>query len=260
MLFINTRPPERAQALTQRLVEADYQVIDFPVLALREKALDNRLSTLFQRLNSAQVIVVVSPTAVEVGMRYLAESGISLNQLKHVQWIAVGKTTAQALAQYGIESLIPDVESSEGMLNLPIFEQMLDLQSIAFWRGEGGRQFMMQQCQQRGIEILNFVLYERYCPSTSIELIPQIIATFAQQKPPYVVCISSEASWKNWLDLFLGHPNIIQACHYLVLGERLYQLLNHEKTRLKLNFKVSCLNQLKPDVVLQKLEQLKREV
>ncbi|QIO10057.1 uroporphyrinogen-III synthase [Acinetobacter lanii] len=260
MLFINTRPPERAQALTQCLLQANYAVIDLPVLALRDKALDAELISLFQSLVSAQVIVVVSPKAVEVGMRYLAETGITLDQLQHIQWIAVGQTTAHALSEYGLISLIPEVESSEGMLNLPIFDQLQNLQTIAFWRGEGGRQFMMQQCQQRGIEILNVVLYERYCPISSVQQLPQLLQALNQHRPPYVVCISSEASWRNWLTLLSGHETVIAACHYWVLGERLEQLLKQDQKSLNLAFKVSCLHQLKPDVVLHKLEQLKREV
>ena len=46
---------------------------------------------LYQQLEQVQVIVVVSPTAVEIGMRYLQQAGITLEQLAHIQWIAVGK-------------------------------------------------------------------------------------------------------------------------------------------------------------------------
>lgn len=260
MLFINTRPPDRAQALTQRLEQADYHVIELPVLALKAKPRDAVLDALFAQLKQVQVIVVVSPTAVHVGMQYLSENQIELQSLQHIQWIAVGQSTADMLRQYGIESIVPEVETSEGMLNLTIFEQIQGIERIAFWRGEGGRQFMMQQCQQRGIQLFNFVLYERYCPSDSIDQIPQLIKTLQHFTLPYFVCISSEASWKNWLQLFSNHPNVIQSCHYVALGERLTALLNSDQKSLNLKFNVSCFHQLKPDVVLQKLEQLKREV
>lgn len=259
MIFINTRPHDRAQALSQCLRQAHYQVIDLPILELRAKPFDIHLNDLFQQLVQSQVIVVVSPTAVEVGMRYLAESQVGLHTLASIQWIAVGKTTADALAKYGVVSHIPEVETSEGILSLPIFHEMLDLQQIAFWRGEGGRQFLMQQCQNREIHVLNFVLYERYCPQSSIERIPEVMTQLEQSVIPYFVCISSEASWNNWLHMFLKYPKIVSACHYLVLGQRLLQVLNADKNKLQLQFEVTCLNQLKPEVVLRTIEHLERQ-
>ncbi|MFW2084049.1 uroporphyrinogen-III synthase, partial [Acinetobacter guillouiae] len=76
----------------------------------------------------------------------------------------VGKKTAQRLLDYGVESHVPEVETSEGMLSLPLFNQVKELKRIAIWRGEGGRQFMMQQCQARQNDDLNYVLYDRAIP------------------------------------------------------------------------------------------------
>ena len=166
MLFINTRPDSRAAELTEVLQNEGYQVESLPLLELVAKPFSEHLLQLYQKLVKAQAIVVVSPTAVDVGMKYLAQSGLRLADLKHIQWIAVGQSTANCLNEYGIEAHIPDVETSEGMLNLPILHHMKQVGSIAFWRGEGGRQFMMETMQQQGIQILNLVLYHRQCPET----------------------------------------------------------------------------------------------
>ena len=82
--------------------------------------------------------MVVSPAAADIGMQYLQQSGISLNDLRQLQWIAVGQTTAEHLKHYGISSQVPKLETSEGMLELDVFRQFNDLHSVAFWRGEGG--------------------------------------------------------------------------------------------------------------------------
>ena len=260
MLFINTRPIERAQALTQCLVQADFKVIDLPVLALKAKPFDSDLMKLYSSLLQTQLIVVVSPTAVDIGMRYLEQAGIELKVLKHVQWIAVGKTTAAALARLGIDSLVPEVETSEGMLSLPIFDTMNNLHTIAFWRGEGGRQFMMQQCAEKDIAVLNFVLYERYCPKETYQNFEQIADEILAESAPYWVCISSEASWKNWLKLCENNIYMLNHCHYLVLGERLYQLLNHDKNNLRAHFAVNQLDDLNPTTVLIRIHALQRKL
>ncbi|OTG81122.1 uroporphyrinogen-III synthase [Acinetobacter sp. ANC 4648] len=260
MQFINTRPADRAQALTECLVRSGIQVVDLPLLELKAFPYTEKLQQLYAQLLETQIIVVVSPTAVNIGMQYLQQSGVLQSQLDHIQWIAVGQTTAQSLEIYGIQSLIPAVESSEGMLSLPIFQDLPHLKKIAFWRGEGGRQFMMQHCLDHHIEVLNFLLYERYCPESTEAKFSQLVATFSKNPQIYWMCVSSEASWKNWLSLCREHPCLLQSCHYLVLGERLYQVLQHDKNNAQYHFKLSKILNLQPNTVLEKIAELQREL
>lgn len=256
MLFINTRPTDRAQALTQCLSQAGYAVLDVPLLELRPKSLDPQLMALYQRLSDAQVIVVVSPTAVQIGMQYLAELGIDLKRLRHLQWIAVGERTAQVLQQFGCDSIVPEVENSEGMLSLPIFKNFQQLKTVAFWRGEGGRQLMMQHFAEQQVEVLNFVLYGRSCPSLTTQQFPKIVQQIQNFTAPYIVCISSEASWHNWVQLCQSTPELFNQCHYFVLGQRLAQLLLHDKQQRQADYTFSAVSHLNPTTVLNTLAHL----
>lgn len=263
MLFINTRPIDRAHALTQCLIQAGFDVVNLPLLTLTARPYTAELEQLYLQLSHTQVIVVVSPTAVELGMQYLKKSGLSLSKIKHIQWVAVGRRTAQLLRQWGVESHIPDVETSEGMLSLPIFNTLMNLKQVAFWRGEGGRQFMMQQCQDRHIQVLNFVLYKRTCPRETQQLFSDFIDNLSLSitpPKPYWNCITSEASWRNWLDLAQAHASIVKDCHYLVLGERLYQLLQHDKNVMQKCFNITQISDLEPETILQCIKQLQRKL
>lgn len=260
MLFINTRPKDRATALTTQLRQSNFSVIELPVLELRALPLDERLKALYQELKDTQIIVVVSPTAVEVGIRYLLRLGYSIQDLSHIEWVAVGKTTATALKEMGIHSHIPEIETSEGMLSLDIFKKITAHQKIAFWRGEGGRQFMMQQCQQQQLEVLNFLLYERYCPEGSCQIFDSFVEESIRYETPYWVCISSEASWKNWRMLAQDSLGIVGKCHYLVLGERLFKLLNDEQKNLGMQFGITRLDHLDPQLIVEKIQGLTKEL
>lgn len=260
MLFINTRPLDRARNLTHSLMAHGYEVVDFPLLVLKERVFDQGLHSLYQQLLSAQIIVAVSPTAVDIGMKYLKCAGLTINQMAHIQWIAVGKTTALRLFEYGITAHVPEVETSEGMLSLPIFKSILNLKKIAFWRGEGGRQFMMQQCLQNNVDVLNFVLYERECPLESMLRVPEILLKVEQTGAPCWVCISSEASWKNWLKLFENKQYIIESCHYLVLGERLYNVVINDQYELKYHFDATQIQDLNPQTMLHIMGLAQRQI
>ncbi|MEB3766807.1 uroporphyrinogen-III synthase [Acinetobacter sp. MD2] len=224
MLFINTRPAERAHVLSNYVRDLGIHVLDLPLLELRPIDYSPILAQLYQQLVFSQVVVVVSPTAAEIGWAYLAKSGLTLAQVSHLTWIAVGAATAKFLAQKGIQAVVPTLENSEGMLSLPILQQ-LNMQRVAFWRGEGGRQFMMDALQQRGIEILNFILYRRYLPENAPVIFKQQHDFFMHCMPKIYVCISSEASWRNWQQLCHNSRQLLCQCHYIVLGERLYHLI-----------------------------------
>lgn len=258
MLFINTRPPDRAEKLSHALRMAQIDVLELPLLELVAQTWSKSLAQLYQQLPTVQIIVVVSPTAVQIGMDYLQQSGQSLAELQQVQWIAVGQTTAQALTQYGISATVPQVETSEGMLQLPVLNSLNKATTIAFWRGEGGRPFMMAQLKQQGMHVLNFILYERRCPLRTQQQASSLIKQLAQHT--YMMVVSSEASWVNWLKLMHQHCEIIDRGHYLVLGERLYQVVSDYKKNQAACFNITQLSDLKADSILQQIAMVQGKI
>jgi len=255
MLFINTRPDSRAAELTHALQNKGVQVESLPLLELVAQPFSESLFQLYQQLTGAQAIVVVSPTAVDVGMQYLAQSGLKIDELKHIQWIAVGQATANRLHDYGIEAHVPEVETSEGMLNLPLLHRMQKSGSVAFWRGEGGRQFMMETLQQQGIQILNFVLYRRQCPQASYSTFKHLTQNSNYNLEKWLVLITSEASWKYWLELCLKN-NVQPDCVYLVLGPRLFQLVKKYRDQQQAYFHIIQLENLSPSGMIHHIQAL----
>ncbi|MCJ8162548.1 uroporphyrinogen-III synthase [Acinetobacter zhairhuonensis] len=257
MLFINTRPKARATELSFALQQAGIQVLELPLLELEPCAWSTALQSLYLQLPQASCIVVVSPSAVEFGMAGLQQSGLTLQDLQALQWIAVGEKTAQALAAYGIQSHVPEVETSEGMLQIPLLQNLSSSSCIAFWRGQGGRQFMMENLQQQGVSILNFILYQRRCPTQTMKNFEQVVAQL-QQHQSYSVLISSEASWLNWLALMQTHPALFAHGHFMVLGERLFQLLFKAQAQQHLAFHLHLLSDLSTETILQCLRAMPR--
>ena len=249
MLFINTRPLERAEALTSALLDLGIEVIDLPLLKLETRPLSVDLIELYKQLVDVSVLVVVSPTAAKIGLKYLRECHIQLDTLAKIKWIAVGEKTASTLDKYHIKSNIPEVETSEGMLQLPLLKTLDKGEKIAFWRGEGGRQFMMEYFRQQGMDVLNFILYERYLPQPTINIFEQFTLKLTQEQH-YIILISSEASWLNWLSLTKSDDVLLNKGQYLVLGDRLFCLLDNYKKRHDLHFKVQTLTNLKPESIL----------
>ena len=252
MLLINTRPGDRAAPLTQALQTAQMPVIELPLLELVQQPYTDELASLFKQLPQANLIVVVSPTAAQIGMQYLQQAGLSLDDLGNLHWVAVGKATEQALAAYGIQSHVPDIETSEGMLQLPVLQQLPVGSTVAFWRGEGGRQFMMQHLQDQQIRVLNFILYDRQCPPVASKILAEHLVIL-EATPSYAVLVSSEASWLNWLALMQQYPHLIDRAFYLVLGPRLAAILGEYQQQYQAGFQFAQLDDLNGSTILQQL-------
>lgn len=252
MLFLNTRPSDRAADLTAALRSQSIDVLELPLLELVPMPWSEALAQLYLQLASVQVIVAVSPSAVHYGMAGLKQAELTLGDLAHVHWIAVGEATAQVLQSYGINSHVPDVETSEGMLDLPILHQLNLPACMAFWRGEGGRQFMMDSLRAKGMQVLNFVLYQRQCPEQTQKTLTKNILQL-EREGRYCMLVTSEASWLNWLALISDRPQVFNNAHFLVLGERLSELLMQYRQAHSFTFSYTQLNDLRVESILKQI-------
>lgn len=248
MQIINTRPAQRAQALTLAIQQAGYQVVELPLLALEPLPLDTKLKNQYQDFDTTQYVVVVSPTAAELGLRYYFELGYTQAALLKKTWIAVGVATQQYLATFDIPSVVPDVETSEGMLSLSVFDQ-LDHTSIAFWRGIGGRTFMMECLKNQGCNILNMLLYKRHLPAVSLTR-----AALVQNNA--IVMITSEESWNNWCLLGRKFNWDLARFAYIVLADRVTHILNQYFLKQQQNARITTVYTLKTSCILEQSKRI----
>lgn len=226
MLLINTRPADRAQILTEQLQALGHCVLELPLLYLKPVVMNSTLKAQFLQLPMVDALVVVSPTAAKIGLQYLNDLSIPVSQLSGVSWIAVGEETANILRHHGVEVDVPAIENSEGMLQLPVLAQST-LKTVAFWRGHGGRQFMMSKLISDGVSVLNCLLYERSLPESSLYFsdgVRQQIDQYLKSDKIYV-CVSSEASWLHWQQICREQLFHLTDFYYLTLGQRLTEIV-----------------------------------
>ena len=75
MQFINTRPDQRAKALSLFLRQHGVKVIELPLVMLVEKPLTVAETAVLQTIDRYQVVVLVSEAAVKYGLARLAALG-----------------------------------------------------------------------------------------------------------------------------------------------------------------------------------------
>jgi len=74
--------------------------------------------------------------------------------------LAVGATTARALAEAGIESEVPAASASEGLIEL-LAHEALEGAAVLIVAGEGGRKTLRDTLIARGARVSEFLCYRR---------------------------------------------------------------------------------------------------
>lgn len=223
-----TRPKHQALKLSALIEEAGGRAVLFPLLLIEgPRDVEAALQQL-QKLLSYDLLIFISPNAVERGVRLLQHHHIELPSA--VKLACVGKGTARAMEQQlgcGPDICPPQRFDSEGLLESAELQQV-DGQRILIIRGEGGREHLAQSLRARGAEVNYAEVYRRSRPDYSPEQIEKLLL-----QRPDIMLISSSEALENLLELTPQelHP-AVQALPMLVLnprmGERAAELGFHQ--------------------------------
>ena len=257
MQFINTRPDQRAKALSLFLRQHGVKVIELPLLTLVEKPLTVAETAVLQTIDRYQVVVLVSEAAVKYGLARLATL-VKLTELsKKITWVAVGDKTAnyfnqtwQQLTELPAPTVIfPDekrAQNNEGLLNLPVIQALGKGDYLQVWRGIGGRELLADTLAAKGVQVHLLNLYQRILPSATT----QAFAVWQQTQShnqPIVVLISSLTAWQNWQQL--ANTQMVANCYYLVLQSRIAEQMLLQQA----NLNITIIPDLMPATILQAL-------
>lgn len=232
-VVINTRPVERAAALTDHLQAAGLTVVELPMLTLQSRPTPEQDMTLMRQwlAGDYKALVIVSPTAAASGLAVWQalederqaqnhdndnnneRKDIAINALQAPSYlIAVGEATASVLNNAKIEAsnyqvLQPHIANNEGMLAMPEIERLQAGDKLLVWRGLGGRRLLVDTLLARGVHIDSIAWYERIMPVEAMAQYEQwlqgVLArngmqdTSASQPKPIVV-VSSGTAFEHW--------------------------------------------------------------
>lgn len=189
MRVLNPRPTRQAHALTQALREAGHEVIELPLLAIEALPISADTRAQLLALDRYDGLVFVSANAARYGVAAISDYWPQWPQ--PLPCVAVGQATAAVLEAEGLRVHIAAQEDSEGMLALPILQQVAG-QRWLVCRGEDGRELLPTTLRERGAVVDTVALYRRFLPTRTH-------ADWAACYPrPEVVLLSSALIWQHW--------------------------------------------------------------
>lgn len=159
-----TRPTPSALELCEILKFNEVYPYVIPLAEIVPKPYLSKLKKLIEIIIDLNYIIFISKNSVYNSIPLIK---IIKENYKKVSWVAIGKSTADALNSQGILNVIySDIQpyTSETLLLHPKL-QNLKFSNILIIKGQGGRQLLCNTLSQRGSKIVTIETYARVIPN-----------------------------------------------------------------------------------------------
>ncbi|WP_333608444.1 uroporphyrinogen-III synthase [Arsukibacterium sp.] len=209
MLLI-TRPAGKADNLLASLDDAAIAYVYQPLITTQMMPLRPRD---ISAIASAELLIFVSLSAVHALEQQLTAAQLPAS----APLLAVGQTTAAALQRWsGREVWVPEDQRSEGLLQLPVLQQVAGRQ-VVIVRGNGGRELIRQQLLSRSAEVRYVQSYKRLpLPLDGLQLSRQ----WQQQGIRCIVATSNEILLQMFYLLPPEQHHWLRQCHWILVSPR----------------------------------------
>ncbi|MBR6026554.1 MAG: uroporphyrinogen-III synthase [Neisseriaceae bacterium] len=212
-LVVVTRPTERAHDFINQCQKLNWQTLHLPLLDIIAKP--DELNSLPEKINKADAIFFVSPTAVSKVANAIDFSKFS------GRLIAVGKATCLAIQQYcGKDVVYPtDGNDSEAVLRLPIWN---DCGRLLIIRGENGRDFLRDKLIKQGWQVDYADVYKRVARNPTSKQLSEIV----NHNGKVAVVLTSSEIAQIWCEsLTSENAQIVKRLLYLTIHQRIGDFL-----------------------------------
>ncbi len=162
-----TRARHQSAGLVTLIEQHGGTAIRFPVIEILPARDPRAARAAMAKLDDFALVIFVSPNAVEHGLAMLDTARVPQTR---AAFAAVGESTAAALAQAGLASVLRPAgsASSEALLALPeLGATAVAGCEILIVRGEGGRQLLGDTLSKRGARVTYAEVYRRAAPKVN---------------------------------------------------------------------------------------------
>ncbi|AJQ93548.1 uroporphyrinogen-III synthase [Gynuella sunshinyii YC6258] len=133
-----------------------------PLLSIAPKATEQADKELIMNLDQFTGVIVVSPNAARHGLDLIEQYWPQFPARQY--WLTNGYGTAKVLEHAGLEVAFPETGTrTEDLLELPELDQIIG-QKWLIIKGEGGRDLLKQELEDRGAEVSVLSVYKRSAP------------------------------------------------------------------------------------------------
>jgi uroporphyrinogen-III synthase len=187
--ILNTRPAHQSAELSAALKATGAHSREIPLIAVTTLELSATENRLLMNLDYYAGVFFVSANAARLGLN--AVDNIWPQWPYKLPTFAVGERTAAVLRHAALTVHVPTQENSEGLLALPELQNVHG-QKFLIFRGDGGRELLINTLRDRAASVDVIALYRRELPAAAATQWQAL-----KQKPDIVILTSPDAL-RHW--------------------------------------------------------------
>ena len=209
-----TRPAGQAQSWVNAVESAGWEAVMFPTLEIHPLTITPQQRQCVLDLDRYQGIICISANAADIGLALLADYWPQWPIRQ--DWYAVGPATAEVMADYQLQVVVPEAHHSEGLLGLESLQDVAG-QRFLILKGQGGRDAIQAALRARGATIDELPLYERVVPQSD----PGLVERWLARQQRHYLAFSSGDGLKHFLQLCGSFAEQCRLVPVVVVSERL---------------------------------------
>jgi len=149
-----TRPKNEGRVLAKKLTTLGINTSCQPLFDYHSNQCQKELTKILTNTNKP-VVIFISVAAVKFANKIQPISTWHYDKV-----LAVGSSTAKTLQALGINAIVPEQHTSEGLLKSPHL-QSINKHDIIIVRGDGGREYLADSLYSQGANVNYFEAYQR---------------------------------------------------------------------------------------------------
>lgn len=226
-----TRPQDQAKHLYERLMQAGFSILLCPSIKI-VPTIPQMGTNDYHKNGSGSIAksivgsinIFTSTNAVYYAFDWLRHQNIPL----HAQyWLAVGPATKTALQEYSNEEILTgETANSEGLLALPILQNISSKQILLF-KGAEGRDLLENTLRDRGAKVSCIAVYHREL-TTEPHDFGRLHELLASSQGETLVVLATSAS--SLINLFarveLSLHSVLLTTQVIAASSRIAQIAN----------------------------------
>jgi uroporphyrinogen III methyltransferase/synthase len=207
-----TRTRDQASELVNLLENYGAECIEYPTISLEPVDSYEILDQALEEIRHYNWVLFTSINAVDYFFRRLFELGKDVRDLKGPKVAAVGRVTAEALANRGIKAdLLPEEFTGDGLAETLIIDGITGL-NILIPRAVKAREILPERLSGAGAEVTVAPVYQNILPKSSAgERLKDDLRQALEEKSVDMVTFTSSSTVKNFVTLLdINDPDELQ--------------------------------------------------
>src|SRR5690348_5634123 len=198
--IVITRAHRQADGLTSLLKQFGADVIEAPVIEIREPDSYDSLDTALTEILQYDWLILTSVNDVEAMFSRLEPLGLNVDSLQHLKIAAIGPATEERIQDHGlVVDVVPPRYVAEDVVH--VLRKQVKGERVLLARAKVARDVIPEELRGAGAQVDVAEAYQTVIPDGAKERLHKI---FADGEPPDAITFTSSSGVKNFLSIVLG--------------------------------------------------------